>query len=59
MARKELNSALDRPTIVSHEASLIRQWAILCDLDDDLNNPTEVVDSWLHDNIDGFVESLT
>jgi hypothetical protein len=60
MARKNLGTDLDKAMIVAHEASLVRQWAILCDLDDDLNNPAEVVDLWLQrEDINGLLESLT
>jgi DNA primase len=60
MVRKELGTELDKATIVAHGAGLVRQWAILCDLHDDLNNPAEVVDLWLQrDDINGLVESLT
>jgi len=47
------------PDLVQHEASLIRQWAILCDLDDDLNDPKLVLDLWQQRaDIDRLVESL-
>lgn len=59
MARKHLGTDLDKATIVAHRAGLVRQWLILCDLDDDLNNPAEVVDLWLQrEDINGLVESL-
>ena len=41
------------------ESSLIRQWAILCDLDDDLNDPTTILEIWeQREDIDRLLESL-
>jgi hypothetical protein len=45
--------------IVQHEASLVRQWAILTDLDDDLNNPKLAIELWQQRaEIDALVEQL-
>jgi DNA primase len=45
--------------LAKHEADLIRQWAILTDLDDDLNNPKTALELWRQRaDIDGLVESL-
>jgi len=58
MARKELGSEVNQETI-AYEASLIRQWAILCDLDDDLNDPNLLLELWeRREGIDRLVESL-
>lgn len=35
---------VDKVLLAEHEASLVRQWAILCDLDDDLNKPSTLVE---------------
>jgi hypothetical protein len=41
------------------QEALIRQWEILCDLDDDPSNPKLVLDLWgQREEIDRFVESL-
>ena len=57
MARKE--PGVDREFIALEEASLIRQWAILCDLDDDLNDPKMVLELWEQRGlINNFLESL-
>jgi DNA primase catalytic core len=34
----------DKNFIAEHEAELMRQWSILCDLDDDVNNPKLVLE---------------
>ena len=49
----------DQKLLAQHEASLIRQWAILADLDDDLSQPKIAAELWRQRaDIDGFVESL-
>jgi hypothetical protein len=56
MAREQ--GGLD-PEIARHQASLIRQWAILCDLDDDLNDPKLLGELWQQRaDIDAWVSSL-
>jgi hypothetical protein len=45
--------------IIQHQASLIRQWAILTDLDDDINDAKTVVGLWQQrGDIEQLVESL-
>ena len=57
IARKE--SGADHQPNAKHEASLIRQWGILCDLDDDLNDPKTAIELWeQRENINRLVESL-
>jgi hypothetical protein len=57
VARKVTDS--DKDLIRERELSLIRQWAILCDLDDDLNNPTCVLEIWARrDDIGKLLESI-
>src|SRR5262245_20627142 len=34
------------PELAEHEAGLVRQWAILEDMDGDLNNPQLVLEMW-------------
>jgi hypothetical protein len=47
------------PEIVQHEASLIREWAILTDLDDDLNDPKLALELWRQRaDIDALLEQL-
>jgi len=36
----------DLELIAEHEDSLIRQWEILCDIDDDLNEPGTAIELW-------------
>jgi hypothetical protein len=49
----------DLEEIIQHEASLIRRWAILTDLDDDLNNPKLALELWeQRADINRLVESL-
>lgn len=56
LAREQ--SGADRD-LVQHEASLIRQWAILTDLDDDLNDPKLALELWEHRaDIDRLVGSI-
>jgi len=57
LARQQ--QGMDQAAIARHEASLIRQWAILSDLDDDLSNSKLAVELWQqHEEIDRFLESL-
>ena len=50
---------LDEKLVSKVEAELIRRWAILCDLDDDLNNPKLTVEIWQQrEEIDRFLGSL-
>jgi hypothetical protein len=50
---------IDRILIARHEASCIRQWGILADLDDDLNNPATVGELWRErDMIESFINGL-
>jgi transcriptional regulator with XRE-family HTH domain len=57
LARKQSETAALE--IVQHEARLIRQWAILTDLDDDLNDPKIVLELWnQREEINAFVERL-
>jgi hypothetical protein len=50
---------IDRILIARHEAGLIRQWGILCDLDDDLNSPTTVGELWQQrDRLESFIDGL-
>jgi hypothetical protein len=57
LARKEPYA--DREFIVWHEAALMRQWAILCDLDDDLNNPKTAIELWAQrEDIEHLVEMI-
>ncbi len=44
LARKQ--SYTDKKLICAVEAELVRRWAILCDFDDDLNNPKLVLELW-------------
>jgi DNA primase len=56
LAREQSSADQD---LVQHEAGLIRQWAILTDLDDDVNNPKLVLELWeQREDIDLLVESL-
>ena len=49
----------DRALIAHHETKLIRQWGILTDLDDDLNDPKIAIELWnQRPDIDRLVESL-
>jgi hypothetical protein len=58
IARKE--PGVDRQLMALEESSLIRQWAILCDLDDDLNDPTTILEIWeQREDIDWLLESIT
>jgi DNA primase len=51
-------SGADRD-LVQHEAGLIRQWALLTDLDDDLNNPKLALELWQQRaDVDRLMESL-
>jgi hypothetical protein len=55
IARKEPDT--DKTFICAVEAELIRQWTILCDFDDDLNNPKLVLELWAQrDDIERLVE---
>jgi hypothetical protein len=45
LTRKELGTGA-AGEVIEREAALIRKWAILCDLDDDLNSPTTVLELW-------------
>jgi hypothetical protein len=57
LARKQSETAALE--IVQHEARLIRQWAILTDLDDDRNDPKIVLELWnQREEINAFVERL-
>jgi hypothetical protein len=57
IARKQPGA--DRDFIASEEARLIRQRAILCDLDDDLNQPKTAVELWAQrEDIDRLVEQV-
>jgi len=57
LARKQ--PSVDKKFISEHEAALVREWAILCDLDDDLNEPTAAIRLWQQrDDIDRLVESV-
>jgi hypothetical protein len=57
LARKEPNA--DAALIAEHHGSLIRQWAILCDLDNDLNEPENAIELYGNrEEIDAFVEGL-
>jgi len=57
LARKEPGA--DQQLISQHEAGLIRQWATLCDLDDDLTDPKAAIELWeQRENINRLVESL-
>jgi hypothetical protein len=50
---------IDRILIARHEAALIRQWGILCNLDDDLNNPATAAELWrARDMIEALVDGL-
>jgi hypothetical protein len=50
---------IDRVLIARHEAALIRQWSVLVDLDDDLNDPKTVAELWKErETIDAFIEEL-
>ena len=47
----------DHPLLEEHEKTLSRQWAILCDLDDDLHQPKLAVELWeQRADIDALVE---
>jgi len=49
----------DQKLLAQHEAALIRQWAILTDIDDDLRTPKLAIELWrLRADIDAFVEGL-
>jgi hypothetical protein len=55
LARRQPDA--DKKFICSVEAELVRQWAILEDLDDDLNNPKLVLELWQQrENIERLVE---
>ena len=57
LARKE--APTDKELIAQHEAALTREWAILEDLDDDLNDPALVLQLYnQREAIDRLVESL-
>jgi hypothetical protein len=46
-----------RTETIQHEASLIRQWLILCDLQDDLNDPKLALELWeQREDINGLME---
>src|SRR5262245_53912352 len=44
LAHKEAET--DKSFLERYEAGLARKWVILCDLDDDLNNPKAVLELW-------------
>ena len=44
IARKQTDT--DKKLICAVETELVRQWAILCDVDDDLNNPELILELW-------------
>jgi hypothetical protein len=44
IARQQVG--VDGMLIAKHEAGLIRRWALLCDLDDDLANPETAIELW-------------
>lgn len=57
MIARQQRTGIDRAEIARHEATLVRRWAILCDLDDDLNNPKIAVELWAQRaEIDDLVE---
>jgi hypothetical protein len=57
VARRQPGVDLD--LVTRQEASCIRRWAILSDLDDDLNDPDAVLELWRQrEEIDAFVERL-
>jgi hypothetical protein len=57
LARKE--SYIDKKLVAEHEAALIREWAILCDLDDDMNTPLTLIELYAQrEQIENFVEGL-
>jgi len=57
LARKETYA--DRKLIAEHEDALARAWEILCDLDDDLNEPQTAVELWNErETVDAFVDGL-
>jgi DNA primase len=57
LARKSPDADLE--LIAEHEASLLREWEILCDLDDDLSEPQSAIELW-NDRfvIDALIERL-
>lgn len=58
LVRKEPSS--DQKLIAEHEAALVRQWAILCDLDDDLNDPKFILELWAQRRaVEQLVEAAT
>ena len=58
-AARQQKIGIDLAEIAKHEAGLIRRWALLADLDDDLNNPKLATALWIQrDEITSFVESL-
>jgi hypothetical protein len=45
---------------IQHEICLVREWAILCDLQDDLNDPKLALELWTQrEDIDRLVESVS
>jgi hypothetical protein len=57
LVREQLRNA--PAEIIQHQASQARQWAILSDLDDDLNDPNLVLELWEQRvDINQLVESL-
>jgi DNA primase len=59
IARKKFYA--DRELIAEHRAGLVREWAILCDLDDDLNDSARILELELWEQrryIDALVEEL-
>lgn len=49
----------DKPLLAAKEASLIRQWAILSDFDDDINDPKLMLEMWSQrDALESLLESV-
>lgn len=49
----------DKPLLAAQEASLIRQWAILSDFDDDVSNPSLMLEMWSQrDAIESLLEAI-
>jgi hypothetical protein len=49
----------DKPLLAEKVASLIRQWAILCDFDDDVNDPKLMLEMWSQrDALESLLESV-